>query len=70
MFIANSGVALPSFLVAPILIIIFSFWLKWLPPALWDGPLYYIMPVITLRDSSCGSDRAFDSFKRTGCDSL
>jgi oligopeptide transport system permease protein len=48
MFIANSGVALPSFLVAPILIIIFSFWLKWLPPALWDGPLYYIMPVITL----------------------
>lgn len=48
MFIANSGVALPSFLVAPILIIIFSFWLQWLPPALWDGPLYYIMPVITL----------------------
>ncbi|MCB0348756.1 MAG: ABC transporter permease [Bdellovibrionales bacterium] len=48
MFIANSGVALPSFLVAPILIIIFSFWLHWLPPALWDGPIYYIMPVITL----------------------
>ncbi len=48
MFLAMSGVAVPPFLVAPILIIIFSFWLNILPPALWDGPLYYILPVITL----------------------
>lgn len=45
---AISGVALPSFLVAPIAIIVFSFWLGWLPPALWDGPEYYIMPVLIL----------------------
>lgn len=48
MLMAMSGVAVPSFLVAPILIIIFAFYLQWLPPALWDSPLYYILPVITL----------------------
>lgn len=48
MLIAMSGVALPSFLVAAILILIFSFQLGWLPPALWEGPLYYILPVMTL----------------------
>ncbi|MBX9768824.1 MAG: ABC transporter permease subunit, partial [Bdellovibrionales bacterium] len=45
---AMSGVALPSFLVAPILILIFSYWLDILPPALWEGPIYYILPVVTL----------------------
>ncbi|RME16435.1 MAG: ABC transporter permease [Bdellovibrio sp.] len=48
MFLANSGTALPSFLVGPILIIIFCFWLNWLPAAFWDGPEYYILPVLTL----------------------
>lgn len=45
---AISGVALPSFFVAPIMVLIFSFWLEWLPPALWDGPANYIMPVLIL----------------------
>lgn len=45
---AISGIALPSFFVAPIAILMFSFWLDWLPPALWEGPEYYIMPVIIL----------------------
>jgi oligopeptide transport system permease protein len=48
MFVAMSGVTLPSFLVAAILILIFSFQLQILPPALWEGPIYYILPVITL----------------------
>ncbi|MEQ1879213.1 MAG: ABC transporter permease, partial [Bdellovibrionia bacterium] len=48
MILAMSGVALPSFLVAAIFILVFSFWLRILPPALWDGPLYYIMPVFVL----------------------
>jgi oligopeptide transport system permease protein len=48
MFVSISGVSLPAFLVAPILILIFSFGLNWLPPAFWDGPAYYILPVITL----------------------
>lgn len=48
MLFAMSGVALPSFLVAALLILFFSFQLGWLPPALWEGPIYYILPVITL----------------------
>ena len=43
-----SGVSLPSFLVAPILILIFCFYFNWLPPALWEGPSYYILPVVVL----------------------
>ncbi|MCB0341815.1 MAG: ABC transporter permease [Bdellovibrionales bacterium] len=48
MFGAISGVSLPNFLVGPILILIFCFSLDLLPPAFWEGPEYYILPVITL----------------------
>lgn len=48
MFLAMGGVSLPSFLVASLFILIFSFQLQILPPALWEGPLYYILPVVTL----------------------
>ena len=48
MFMAISGVSLPSFLIAPILIIIFCMWLDLLPPAMWDGPSYYILPSVIL----------------------
>lgn len=48
MIMAISGVALPSFLVAPLLILVFCFYWNLLPPALWDGPAYYILPMVTL----------------------
>jgi oligopeptide transport system permease protein len=48
MMIAMSGVALPSFLVAPLFIIVFCFWLNWLEPALWMGPTFYILPTVVL----------------------
>lgn len=48
MGIAISGVALPNFLVGSVFIIIFSYYLKILPPAMWDSPLHYILPVVTL----------------------
>jgi oligopeptide transport system permease protein len=48
MFFAVGGVSMPSFLLAPLLILVFSFWLDWFPPALWEGPQYYILPVLTL----------------------
>lgn len=48
MFLAMGGVTLPSFLVASLFILIFSFQFQILPPALWEGPLYYILPVVTL----------------------
>jgi oligopeptide transport system permease protein len=48
MIFAISGVALPSFLMASIFIYIFARGLEWLPPALWLGPEYYLMPMIVL----------------------
>ena len=48
MFLAVSGIALPSFLVAPIFILIFAKKLNWFEPALWEGPSYYVLPMVIL----------------------
>ena len=48
MMVAMSGQSLPSFLVAPIFIMIFAKQLGWLEPALWEGPTYYIIPMVVL----------------------
>ena len=54
MIASISGVALPSFIVGPVLVMIFSFGMPFtfmkglLPPALWEAPIYYILPVLTL----------------------
>ncbi len=48
MMVAISGQSLPSFLVAPIFILVFAKWLGWLEPALWEGPTYYIIPMVVL----------------------
>ncbi|MCZ0933181.1 MAG: ABC transporter permease [Oligoflexia bacterium] len=48
MIFSISGVSLPSFVMAPIFILIFSFYLGWLQPALWEGPLFYILPAVVL----------------------
>jgi oligopeptide transport system permease protein len=47
-FIAVSGVSLPSYLVASSLVMLFSLKLGWLPPALWEEPTSVVLPVITL----------------------
>ncbi len=47
-FIAVAGVSLPSYLVASLLIIVFSLWLGWFPPALWEGPSSWVLPALTL----------------------
>lgn len=48
MIFAISGVSLPSFLVAPLFVILFSFTLGWFEPALWRGPAYYVLPMVVL----------------------
>lgn len=48
MILAITNVSVPSFLVAAIVITVFCFWLNVLPVALWEGPEYYILPVIVL----------------------
>ncbi len=48
MTFAISGIALPSFLMAPIFILLFVKKLHWFEPALWEGPLYYVLPMVIL----------------------
>jgi oligopeptide transport system permease protein len=54
MLMAVSGVSLPSFIVGPMLVLFFSFGIPFsglkgfLPPALWESPVFYILPVVTL----------------------
>lgn len=43
-----SGLNLPSYLVASILVLVFALQLEWLPPALWDEPGSWILPLTTL----------------------
>jgi oligopeptide transport system permease protein len=47
-FLSVAGVSLPSYLLASILIMVFSLWLRWFPPALWDSPSCWVLPMITL----------------------
>jgi ABC-type dipeptide/oligopeptide/nickel transport system permease component len=42
------GVALPNFLIGPVLIIIFSIWLGWLPISGRNEPLSLVLPALTL----------------------
>jgi oligopeptide transport system permease protein len=48
--VAALGVALPSFVVGPLLALVFGLYLHWLPVAGWAGgePRYLVLPVITL----------------------
>ena len=48
MSLAMLGLSVPNFVLGPILVIIFSFWLYWFPPARWGGISSIILPVITL----------------------
>ena len=42
------GLSVPSFLVATLLILFFSLYLGWFPSALWEGPVSWVLPALTL----------------------
>ncbi len=42
------GIATPSFIIGILLVLVFSVWLKLLPPIGWAGPETWIMPVVAL----------------------
>jgi oligopeptide transport system permease protein len=46
--ISMLGIATPSFVLAILLILVFSVWLKALPPTGWRGPDTWIMPTLAL----------------------
>lgn len=48
MAMAMVGISLPSFVLGPILIIVFSLTLYWLPPAQWGDLRHLILPALTL----------------------
>jgi oligopeptide transport system permease protein len=48
MALALVGISIPSFVLGPILIWIFSLQLGWLPPARWEGFASMILPAATL----------------------
>lgn len=48
MVVALAGISIPTFVIGPLLIILFVFVLKLLPVAQWGGPAHLVMPVITL----------------------
>ncbi len=48
MFIAIAGITLPAYLVGTLLVLLFSNYLGWLPPALWEDKQSMILPTITL----------------------
>jgi oligopeptide transport system permease protein len=48
MAVALAGVAVPNFVLGPLLVLVFSLGLYWLPPALWNGPASRVLPVVTL----------------------
>lgn len=47
---AMVGLSVPTFVVAPLLILVFALWLGWAPPGGWAGgePARMVLPVITL----------------------
>jgi len=48
MGMALLGISIPNFVLGPILIMVFSLSLLWLPPARWEGIEYMLLPAFTL----------------------
>ena len=48
MLLALVGLSLPSYVVAPLLILVFALALDWLPAGGWDGPASVLLPAVAL----------------------
>ena len=50
MLVGNMGSAFPSFVIGPVLILVFALWLKWVPAGGWDGfsPRHMVLPIALL----------------------
>jgi len=47
-FASLLGICLPAFLLGPLLVLVFSLWLGWLPVAGWSTPAHKVLPSLTL----------------------
>jgi oligopeptide transport system permease protein len=48
MLVALAAISLPAFITGPVLILVFSLWLKWLPVGGWGSLAAVVLPAITL----------------------
>jgi oligopeptide transport system permease protein len=50
MLVANIGSVVPSFVLGPVLVLVFALWLHWLPAGGWDhfNPAFLVLPVALL----------------------
>jgi len=48
MGLAMTGICMPSFVLGPLLILIFALWFKWFNASGWELPIDRVLPVITL----------------------
>ncbi|MES3004249.1 MAG: oligopeptide ABC transporter permease OppB [Pseudomonadota bacterium] len=50
MLVGNLGSVFPSFVIGPVLVLVFALWLRWLPAGGWDdfAPQFMIMPIALL----------------------
>jgi oligopeptide transport system permease protein len=50
MLVGNIGSAFPSFVIGPVLVLVFAVWLRWLPAGGWDdfAPQFLVLPVALL----------------------
>ncbi len=48
MALALLAISVPSFVIGPLLILVFALWLGWLPVGGWGSPQQLVLPVITL----------------------
>ena len=46
--LAILGMSVPSFVLGALLILAFGLGLRWFPAGLWEGPLYAVLPAVTL----------------------
>lgn len=42
------GICIPAFVLGPILSLVFSMGLGWLPPCGWGNPVHFVLPVLTM----------------------
>ena len=47
-FISTLGISVPTFIIGAVLVYVVGFELGWFPVAMWRGPSYMILPVLTL----------------------
>jgi oligopeptide transport system permease protein len=50
MLVGNLGSVFPSFVIGPVLVLVFALWLRWLPAGGWDdfAPAFMVLPIALL----------------------